>query len=82
MMKRIVMIAVAGILAVGFSATSVLAFHCPKLIGAGRRLAAKSNSPNKGKAIALLDEALALHKSGNHKTAMQKGTQAVDLLSK
>ncbi len=82
MMKRIVMIAAAGILAVGFSATSVLAFHCPKLIGAGRRLAAKSNSPNKGKATALLDEALALHKSGGHKTSMQKATQAVDLLTK
>jgi len=82
MMKRIVMIAAAGILAVGFSATSVLAFQCPKLIGAGRRLAAKPNAPNKAKAIALLDEALALHKSKGHKTAMQKATQAVDLLTK
>ena len=82
MMKRIAMIAAAGILAVGFSATSVLAFHCPKLIGAGRRLAAKASAPKMSKAAALLDEALALHKSGSHKTSMQKATQAVDLLTK
>ncbi len=82
MMKRIVMMAAAGILAVGFSATSVLAFHCPKLVGAGRRLAAKASGPKKAQAIILLDEAWALHKSGKHKTSMQKATQAVDMLTK
>ncbi|MEE9276244.1 MAG: hypothetical protein V3V62_13140 [bacterium] len=82
MWKRMGMAAAAGILALGFSATSALAFQCPKLIGAGRRLAAKATGPAKAKASALLDEAMALHKSGNHKTAMQKGTQAVDLLTR
>ena len=64
-----------------FTATSALAFSCPKLIGAGRRLS-KMASAGKGKAIQLLDEAQALHKAGNHKASMQKATQAVALLAK
>ena len=80
--KRFLVVAAAGILAVAFTATSAFAFHCPKLIGAGRRLAAKGMGSNKAKAVSLLDEAMSLHKSGGHKTAMQKATQAVDLLTK
>ena len=82
MYKRVSMAVIAGVLAVGFSATSAFAFHCPKLIGAGRRLAAKGMGSDKAKAVSLLDEAMSLHKSGNHKTSMQKATQAVDLLTK
>ncbi|MFP6890558.1 MAG: hypothetical protein VCF07_12565 [Nitrospinota bacterium] len=82
MAKRMAIMAVAGILAVGLSATGALAFHCPKLIGAGNRLLAKAMGPEKGKAAALLEEAMALHKSGDHKKSMQKGTQAVDILTK
>ena len=80
--KRILVVAAAGILAVAFSATSAFAFSCPKLIGAGRRLAAKGMGSDKAKAVSLLDEAQNLHKSGSHKTSMQKATQAVALLTK
>ncbi len=81
MLKKMTMITAVGILALGVSATSALAFSCPKLIGAGRRVAAKATGPNKAKALALLDEAMALHKSGSHKKAMQKATQGVVLVS-
>ena len=82
MKKRILVMAAAGILAVAFSATSAFAFSCPKLVGAGKRLAAKGMGSDKAKAVALLDEAMSLHKSGNHKASMQKATQAVALLTK
>lgn len=81
-MKRVVLAAAIGILVFGFSATGALAFHCPKLIGAGKRLAAKSMGDTKAKASILLDEAMSLHKSGNHKSSMQKAAQAVDILTK
>ncbi|MDA1000856.1 MAG: hypothetical protein O2807_10150 [bacterium] len=82
MSKRYMLVAAAGFLALSFSATSAFAFHCPKLIGAGQRLAAKASGPDKDKAVSLLDEATNLHKSGDHTASMQKGTQAVDLLTK
>ncbi|HBK78853.1 MAG TPA: hypothetical protein DDZ83_04065, partial [Nitrospinae bacterium] len=56
MAKRMAIMAVAGILAVGLSATGALAFHCPKLIGAGNRLLAKAMGPEKGKAAAPFGE--------------------------
>ena len=82
MSKQFMLVVAAVFLALGFSATSAFAFHCPKLIAAGRRLAAKTGGSNKAKAVSLLDEAMGLHKSGSHKTSMQKATQAVDLLTK
>ncbi len=81
-MKRVALAVATGILIIGFSATGALAFHCPKLIAAGKRLAGKSMVDTKAKASILLDEAMALHKSGNHKSSMQKATQAVDILTR
>jgi hypothetical protein len=80
-MKRIGVWVLAIFMISAFTATSAFAFHCPKLIGAGRRLVKKAGAGN-GKAIQLLDEAQSLHKSGNHKASMQKATQAVALLAK
>ena len=79
--KRIGVGVMAIFMITAFTATSAFAFHCPKLIGAGRRLS-KMASAGKAKAIQLLDEAQSLHKAGNHKASMQKATQAVDLLTK
>ncbi|MDP7662090.1 MAG: hypothetical protein QF451_02240 [Nitrospinota bacterium] len=85
MRKRVVLGILTAVLAVGFSAQSAFAFRCPKLIAAGRRLAANASGDMKSKAIVLLNEAEASHKGATsakgHVTAMQKATDAVAMLT-
>ena len=81
MRKQIMTGALVGVLAVVLTASSAFAFRCPKLIGAGRRLA-KTYVMGTDQAIKLLNEAESLHKSGKHKAAMQKGTDAIAILTK
>ncbi len=87
MVPRIAKIGILMALVLGFAATEAFAFRCPKLIGAGRRLAAKAMGGDKDKAIQLLNAAQADHdqavkekKDALHTSSMQKATDAIDLL--
>lgn len=89
MAQRVLKVAALMALVVGFTASSALAFSCPKLIAAGRTLAAKAKEAEKGQAVKLLDEADAAHKDAvatkkpaGHTTSMQKATDAVSILVK
>ncbi len=84
MYKRLLMGVFVGVLAVGFTAPSAFAFRCPKLIGAGRRLA-KTYFFDTAQASKLLNEAEVAHKGATstkgHITAMQKATDAIAILT-
>jgi len=89
MVQRMLRIAALAALVVGFTAPNALAFACPKLIGAGRTLAAKAQGKDKAEAVKLLDEAEAAHKkavaeknAAGHTDSMKKATDAVSILAK
>lgn len=89
MAQRVLKVAALMALVVGFTASSALAFSCPKLISAGRSLAAKATGKDKTDAVKLLDEAEAAHKdavatkkAAGHTDSMKKATDAVSILAK
>lgn len=89
MVQRLLKIAALMALVVGFTASNALAFACPKLIAAGRALAAKAKGMEKTNALKLLDEAEAAHKgavamkkAAGHTDSMRKATDAVSILAK
>lgn len=89
MVQRLLKIAALMALVVGFTATNALAFSCPKLVAAGRALAAKATEKDKTDAVKLLDEAEAAHKNAvatkkaaGHTDSMKKATDAVSNLVK
>ena len=89
MAQRVLKVAALMALVVGFTASNALAFSCPKLIAAGRSLAAKAMGKDKTDAAKLLDEAEAAHKdavatkkAAGHTDSMKKATDAVSILAK
>ena len=89
MAQRVLKVAALMALVVGFTASNALAFSCPKLIAAGRSLAAKAMGKDKTAAAKLLDEADAAHKdavamkkAAGHTDSMKKATDAVSILAK
>jgi hypothetical protein len=89
MAQRLLKITALMALVVGFTASNALAFSCPKLIGAGRTLAAKAMGKDKADAVKLLDEAdkahkdaVAMKKAAGHTDSMKKATDAVANLVK
>lgn len=89
MVQRLLKIAALMALVVGFTAANALAFSCPKLVAAGRTLAAKAMGKDKTDAVKLLDEAEAAHKdavatkkAAGHTDSMKKATDAVANLVK
>ena len=89
MAQRVLKVAALMALVVGFTASNALAFSCPKLISAGRSLAAKAMGKDKTDATKLLDEAEAAHKdavsmkkAAGHTDSMKKATDAVSILAK
>ncbi|MEK6710110.1 MAG: hypothetical protein AABZ64_05995 [Nitrospinota bacterium] len=89
MLKRMVKAAALMALVVGFTASNALAFSCPKLIAAGRTLAAKAKGMEKEEALKLLNEAQQAHEQAvkdktpaGHQASMQKGADAIDKLVK
>ncbi len=87
-MRKLVVVTLAGLLMLGLSAASVMAFHCPKLVNECNALVAKmEKKPNTDKKLVAeakqgCADALQLHNTGKHGAAVVKAGEAISMAGK